>query len=377
MKLASWEPDIRTAVNWVENGEIDLQPDFQRGDIWPYTKKRRLIDTILREWSIPPLHVVVNSEGRLEVLDGQQRLTAIRDFVAGEFSIDGQIEPRDPYIEALGGLRYDELPPLVRRKFDQYVLRIFRITDFKPSEPGELFYRLNQPSSLTAGEQRNALYGPARQQLKALVQFFSDQLNDQSSLGFSNVRMAYDDVLAKLLYFIESGSFSVKAKEALISERFKIPKFFAEDVIRRAEQSIRWFSDSRAAAALNSPSVRLRFNKATLLSWLLFFLRFGESRPDINFLGRFETARQINDDQFPVDLLRLFSDRASLRVSDVTSVVYRDVALWAAYSHCGHRPLVGAKILPTLLNTEEGAHRELEEMFGSEINVEAWGALTQ
>jgi len=95
MKLSHWEPDLRTLFNWIENKEIDLQPNFQRGDVWPSNKKRKLIDTILREWSIPPIHVVVTKSGTLEVLDGQQRLTAIRDFMLDGFPVDGSIEPID------------------------------------------------------------------------------------------------------------------------------------------------------------------------------------------------------------------------------------------------------------------------------------------
>jgi hypothetical protein len=144
MKLSHWEPDLRTLYNWIENGEIDLQPNFQRGDVWPISKKRKLIDTILREWSIPPIHMVVASSGTFEVLDGQQRLTAIRDFMRNEITVDGSIEPVDPKIKSISGFTYEQLPPLFRRAFDQYTLRVFRITDYKPEEPGELFYRLNQ-----------------------------------------------------------------------------------------------------------------------------------------------------------------------------------------------------------------------------------------
>ena len=57
---------------------MDLQPDFQRGEIW--THQKRLIDSILMGWRIPPIHVVKSSEIIDEVLDGQQRLAAIRDF---------------------------------------------------------------------------------------------------------------------------------------------------------------------------------------------------------------------------------------------------------------------------------------------------------
>ena len=54
MKLTPSEPDIRTIVERIDRGDIDLQPDFQRQEVWSTSKKKRLIDTILRGWSIPP-----------------------------------------------------------------------------------------------------------------------------------------------------------------------------------------------------------------------------------------------------------------------------------------------------------------------------------
>lgn len=60
---------------------MDLQPDFQRGEIWTIQKKQKLIDSILRGWKIPPIHVIHNAQSVDEVLDGQQRLAAIRDFL--------------------------------------------------------------------------------------------------------------------------------------------------------------------------------------------------------------------------------------------------------------------------------------------------------
>jgi hypothetical protein len=172
MKLTPWEPDLKTVVDRIDSGDIDLQPDFQRQEIWSPAKKRRLIDTIMRGWSIPPVFLVVTKDGRMEVLDGQQRLAAVRDFFHNEFSIDGKITPADQRIESLDGRYYRRLDAVDKRLIDQYTLRCFRITDYLPDEPSELFYRLNQPSMLTAGEQRNAFYGPAREQLKTLVQTF-------------------------------------------------------------------------------------------------------------------------------------------------------------------------------------------------------------
>src|SRR6266480_6564706 len=145
MRSLPSDPDITTIVSRIENRDLDLQPAFQRGEVWSKVKKQRLIDTILRDWHVPPIHVIEVAESRKqEVLDGQQRLAAIRDFIRGDFSVDGKIEPIDKAIVKLDGLKYRDLPHEWRRRFDQFTIRVFRIVDYEQAEPGELFFRLNQ-----------------------------------------------------------------------------------------------------------------------------------------------------------------------------------------------------------------------------------------
>src|SRR5215213_1683054 len=129
MKLTPWEPDLRSIVDRIDHGDIDLQPDFQRQEVWQTPKKKRLIDTVLRAWSIPPIFLVETALGQLEVLDGQQRLASLRDFFHDQFAIDGRITPYDDNVSRLHNQFYSKLQPVVRRKIDQYSVRCFRITD--------------------------------------------------------------------------------------------------------------------------------------------------------------------------------------------------------------------------------------------------------
>lgn len=349
MRLLPSDPDIQTLYGRIAAKKIDLQPDFQRGEVWTEDKKKALIDTILREWHVPPIHIiVVEATGQQEVLDGQQRLVAIRDFISGEFSVDGYCEPLNKELEVLDGLLYEELPQKFRNQFDNYSIRQFLITDFEPGEPGELFHRLNQHVRLTPAEKRNAFYGPVRAQIKELVNQMDILGIDQSVLGFSNSRMAYDDVISKFLIYVERSSIREKITESDVTNLFRRDYGFQDDAVSSALESLKNFSK----AVLEVRKSKIKFNKATLLSWLIFFLRAGNipssSVVTPYFLTSFESVRvsiRRGDNEFiPSNwgsleggledilydcspLINVFNDRASSRVADVSSVLSRDFVL--------------------------------------------------
>jgi hypothetical protein len=74
MKLDKSDLQLETIVSRINAGELDLQPDFQRGEIWDTKRRQRLVDTILREWYVPAIHIVVDTDGEEVVLDGSKGL---------------------------------------------------------------------------------------------------------------------------------------------------------------------------------------------------------------------------------------------------------------------------------------------------------------
>jgi len=182
--------------------------------------------------------------------------------------------------------------------------------------------------------------------------------------------MAYDDIIAKFLFFLERGDFGIRASESLISERFKVREGFANDLIGRASKSIDSFTYSRKRVET------YRFNKASILSWFLFFARF-EDFKKLNFMDEF-ISHKTQRAKVPIisEIFGLFENRASLRVSDVTSVVYRDFCLWNAYFLTGGR--LPASIPLQEIETINGTVRErddstLEYVLSQHLNVEGWG----
>jgi len=345
MKCQTTDLEIETLVNRIKCGDMDLQPDFQRGEIWTEQKKKKLIDSVLRGWKIPPIHVVHNPSAIDEVLDGQQRLAAIRDFYDGNICIDGTIEPFDPVIAELDGRFYGDLPAEWQRKFRQYSIVIVRLTEFKPEEPAELFYRLNQPTALTSAEQRNAYIGITRDQVKELSNKFVSLGASKEIIGFSNSRLAYDEVISKFCYAVEIATLKKKITSTNISEQYRKGIAFSDECIEVVDETLQIFME----CIRDWTDYKFSFNKATLFSWFVFIRQ--NLHMDITLLkqiiGNFEFCRafvkgkykKANDEyadtyiriqkQLPFFeiMLNTFNQRSSMGSTDALSIIYRDIII--------------------------------------------------
>lgn len=347
MRLIPSDPDIQTIVSRIDSGDILLRPNFQRGEVWSTQKKQRLIDSILRDWHIPPIHVIDNVETEMqEVLDGQQRLTAIRDFVHNEFYIDGTTEPQDGSISELDGMRYSDLNPVWKKRVNHFAIRLFRLVEYKAGEPWELFFRLNQSTRLTGAEERNAFFGPVREQIKTAVAILESSVRDEQYLGFSNTRMAYDDVLSRAALAIDRRTISEKLTASDLTELYRrespLPPIVADRLI----------TSVITLTSLSERKVRPpRMNKATVFTWLIFIVRASwenggqlynpllNALPD--FIGWLRDEQRENtgmrldrNDRQSVHkawLLYTLEDRSSSRVADIASVILRDAIIWRFY----------------------------------------------
>jgi hypothetical protein len=333
VKLNKTDLQLETIVSRIDSGELDLQPNFQRGEVWDMKRKQRLVDTILRNWYVPAIHVVIDSENNEVVLDGQQRLVAIRDFLADKVRIDGYLDPERDDMAQWDGKTYSQLPPAVQRGVARFVIQVIVLTDYGPDEPNELFFRLNQSYNLTPSEKRNALHGIARDQVKLLVdELVAAELLDANRIGFSNGRLAYDDIIARCCVAIEMGTLRKHINNAVVEQHYRSGPF-SENTLSGVRQAGRILVELIASAG-----GRIRFNKGTLQTWILYCFwapRVTGPIPE-GLLRDFETLRsslrkgetQPDDSTDAIaSVVKLYDDRASYRVTDVTSVLSRDLAI--------------------------------------------------
>lgn len=332
MRLQRTDIELETIVRRIVDDELDLQPEFQRGEIWDNKRRQRLIDTILRGWYVPAVHIVQGA-GREQVLDGQQRLATIRDFCADDLAVDGLTEPASDEIRSYHGLRFSQLPEATKRAVRRFPLPVVYLSDYEPGEPNELFFRLNQSYNLTPPEKRNALHGVARNQVKDLVREMERRgLLRRESVGFSNQRLAYDDIVARTCVAVERNTIRKHINNSVVEEYYRDGEFSLQtvDAVRRAGDVLLQQLDTNE---------RVKFNKGTLQTWLLYchWAPLETGSIPIDLLARFERDRKKlksgDYEDLPSELRRLmtvlsvYDDRASYRVTDVTSVVARDLAV--------------------------------------------------
>jgi hypothetical protein len=140
-----------------ESGELVLRPRYQRNPVWLHPQKSFLIDTVLRGYPVPEIYMqdVVSADATQKhfVVDGQQRLTACLEFVAGEFELSPKESPDWPE------MTFEDLATDEKTKVLSYVFVVRLMPDIDEDELRSIFRRLNRYNlALNKQELRHATY---------------------------------------------------------------------------------------------------------------------------------------------------------------------------------------------------------------------------
>ncbi len=190
-------------------GEIRVNKDYQRSDqVWPEVARSFLIETILLEYPIPKFFLFqeVDLRSRLpqfDIVDGQQRTAAIKDFYDDKFVISTKLD-----IKEIAGLKFSELPEDYQEKFLHYSLSIDVFVSATSAEVREVFRRMNSYTyPLNPEEQRHANY---QGQFKWFIHSLRGELDKIVTLigTFKNkslVRMADAKLYTEIVHAILNG----------------------------------------------------------------------------------------------------------------------------------------------------------------------------
>ncbi len=154
----------------MDKGDFEI-PGYQRDDTWEPERKSRFIESLLMGLPIPFLFFWEKPDGKLEIVDGSQRLRTIQQFVNSELKIGELIE-----LTELQGLRFADLLESRQLKIKNRSIRGIILNEHADEQARfDIFERINTGSKIAnkAEVRRGALSGPF---LDLVIELAQDRL---------------------------------------------------------------------------------------------------------------------------------------------------------------------------------------------------------
>lgn len=243
MQFTPASKPLMTILNDIENvinGGLDLQPKYQRGYVWSNEFKYKLIYSLIKGYPIGSISLRELNERNIkgastEVVDGQQRLTTLKDFINNDLIIKGEFSYRivselketiqlicndDPQGKKLinklnnkksFSLKFKDLPIAIQRTLLSYPLATISISNSDENEITEYFNFLQNQEILRAGEIINSIP-------QTILEKYLLELKDKEALlnilGFSDTRKEFEKLFYSIIgLFDKAINFGTTDKE--------------------------------------------------------------------------------------------------------------------------------------------------------------------
>ncbi|KAF8326736.1 hypothetical protein F5887DRAFT_1288897 [Amanita rubescens] len=228
---------VQALYDQIHGSDINLEPDYQRDVVWPEGKQIGIIDSVFRNFYIPPVIFAVNtfddgSETRT-CIDGKQRLTSVYRFM------DGLIPHKDPFTgeklwykdvgqKTKSSKRKTILPEKYRRLFANKQIVCVEYHDINDQDEREIFQRVQLGMALTPAEKLQVINSPRAQFIRELQ---ANYLKEQggglttSALDWDRSRGSDFRGLAQAIYTIDKYSPAYKTSPTIL----QIEKWLSDD----------------------------------------------------------------------------------------------------------------------------------------------------
>lgn len=288
----------------IDKGQLDIEPPWQRKDVWALARKRELIKSLILGIPLPSI-ILHKKAGRWSIIDGKQRLTAIVQYLRNEFKLPAYSTKVDRLRESSRAF-YDmegkrSLPAAIRTSLDLQEVPALEFRDVPEARLRKIFQLYNVAAvKLNAAEIRNAVYqrNPIHRVLFVLggegdgvTDLGVGSIEDQKSFSnqllavYPGARSRYQgvDFLARYMGYSRASQRPGALRFAPPTTSTAINNFFdydsqAEDAVATAREIIRAFddaqsffdiSDERLAFFLRNEKGERKFNKLVATTHLV------------------------------------------------------------------------------------------------------------
>jgi hypothetical protein len=211
--IAARDWTVETIVQQVKQGNIDLDPAFQRRNAWRDNRRSRLVESFLLAFPVPQIVLAENPRKKKTfiVIDGKQRLLTIAGLYLPEYR-EYWTKPRLSGLSVLQDLNRVELDTLLnaqryteeRRKLDNADIRTTIITGFNDEAVlFDIFYRINTGSvPLSSQELRQVLNRGAFAQFLLEITSETNPLWDVLNIDKPDPRLRDVELLLRLVAWL-------------------------------------------------------------------------------------------------------------------------------------------------------------------------------
>ena len=187
--------DVITIYNRLKKDRYYI-PEFQRDYVWKIAQASRLIESIIMGLPIPAIFLAKddNEENRYYIIDGQQRLTSIKNYYDGNFSLKDTID-------SINGKKYEELDEIFQERLDEYTLQLIMIRQEVPDDNNDSIYKIferinTEGTKLYPQEIRSASY---HGEFNILLHSLSEDKRWKNFVNSKNSRKRHEELILRFL----------------------------------------------------------------------------------------------------------------------------------------------------------------------------------
>lgn len=239
--------DIALLIQLHRDKQLNLQPEFQRQSVWPPAAKSYLIDTILNDRPIPLFFMQRATSiqtGRSEywVIDGQQRLRAIFEYIEGDFTLSEV--SNDSAVRKYKGKKFSQLPTALQQAIYNYDLFILELAGYSEDDVKDIFARMNKyVVRLSKQELRHAKGSGKFKDLLEKIGKWSFWTKEKVFTKSQLKRMRADELSAELLILLNEGPQDKKSAVDLYYQQYQ-KDFPSGNLLRsRLENYLHWITE--------------------------------------------------------------------------------------------------------------------------------------